>query len=139
MKYQTWIERGRGEDGQAIVELAVVFVLLSTLVFGGIEFGRALNSWAIVTQASREGARSAAALCSGDPGCSAVVQTSIENALVGLNVAAARWNMDPAPYVAGSPLLVHVEYDVVPLTPLIAALVPGGQFTVVGETTMRLE
>jgi Flp pilus assembly pilin Flp len=129
----------RDERGQAIVELALISVVLVTLVFGGVEFGRMLNAWAIVTQASREGARTAAAQCSLNAGCDVQVQAAIEGALVGLDVPAARWDMDAGPYVSGAPVAVRVEYDVTPVLPLIAAFVPGGVLTVTGDTTMRLE
>ena len=139
MTYRPPFTHAGSDAGQAVVELALVFLVLMTLVFGGLEFGRAVNAWAIVTSASREGARTAAALCTLNPACSTSVQTSVDSALTGLDVATARWTMDGGPYVAGGPVMVHVEYDVAPLTPLIAAFVPGGAFTVSGETTMRLE
>ncbi len=134
-----FLRRVREDHGQAVVELALVSVVLVTLVFGGIEFGRMLNAWAIVTQASREGARAAAAQCSLSAGCDVVVQSAIESSLVGLNVPAARWDMDPGPYITGAPIQVRVEYDIAPVTPLIAAFIPGGSLTVTGDTTMRLE
>ncbi|MDP2326697.1 MAG: pilus assembly protein [Dehalococcoidia bacterium] len=129
----------RGESGQALVELALVMLVLMTLVFGALEIGRMVNAWAIVTQASREGARVGAARCTLDAGCEATVRASVENSLAGLSVADARWVMDGGPYQAGDPITVRVEFDVVPITPLIAVFVPGGAMTVVGETTMRLE
>ncbi|GMU39271.1 MAG: hypothetical protein AMXMBFR23_01370 [Chloroflexota bacterium] len=127
------------DGGQAVVELALVLLVLMTLVFGALEIGRMVNAWAIVTQASREGARVGAARCTLDAGCAASVQASIENSLAGLEVAEARWVMDGGPYAAGSPFTVSVEFDVAPVTPLIGAFVPGGVLTVTGETTMRLE
>lgn len=129
----------RDDHGQAVVEFALVSVLLFTLLFGGLDFGRALNAWAIVTQASREGARIAAAQCTLTAGCDALVQSAIEGALVGLDVSAARWDMDAGPYVSGAPVQVHVEYDVTPIIPLVGVFIPGGVLTVRGNTTMRLE
>lgn len=132
--------RFRQDDrGQALVEFALVSVLLFTLLFGGLDFGRALNAWAVVTHASREGARVAAVQCTVTVDCSILVGNAIEGALVGLDVPAARWEMDPGPYVSGSPVNVRVEYDVIPVIPLIAVLMPGGMLTVHGDTTMRLE
>ena len=43
--------------GTAVVEMAVIAPLLLMLVFGTIEFGRALMVQQILTNASREGAR----------------------------------------------------------------------------------
>lgn len=130
----------RGTDGQATVELALVLLVLTTMVFGALEVGRGLNTWVIVTQAAREGARTAAARCTVDPGCSADVETRITDSLAGLGAPeAARWSLGPGPYQSGNGVTVSVEYDVAPVVPLIAAMIPGGILTVRGATTMRLE
>lgn len=48
----------RGADsGAAAVEFAIMLPLLLLLVFGIIDFGRALNAQVTITQAAREGAR----------------------------------------------------------------------------------
>lgn len=127
------------DHGQAIVEFALVSVLLFTLLFGGLDFGRAVNAWAVVTHASREGARVAAVQCTVTIDCDVPVQSSIEGALAGLDVPSARWQMDGGPYVSGGPIHVRVEYDVRPIIPLVAVFIPGGVLTVHGDTTMRLE
>ncbi|MFA5881196.1 MAG: TadE family protein, partial [Eubacteriales bacterium] len=48
------------EQGQAIVEMALVLPILIMLIFGIVEFGRILNTNMIVTDLSREGARKGA-------------------------------------------------------------------------------
>jgi Flp pilus assembly protein TadG len=45
------------DSGQSLVEFALVVVMLLLLVVGIVEFGRALNVYQILTNASREGAR----------------------------------------------------------------------------------
>src|SRR5215472_18044642 len=56
--------RGRrvrgGDRGAAAVEFALLLPLLLLLVFGIIDFGRAINAQITLTQAAREGARLAA-------------------------------------------------------------------------------
>jgi Flp pilus assembly protein TadG len=47
----------RRERGAAAVEFALLLPLLLLLVFGLIDFGRALNAQITLTQAAREGAR----------------------------------------------------------------------------------
>jgi Flp pilus assembly protein TadG len=132
--------RAAGDDrGQAVVELALVMLILVTLVFGALEIGRMVNAWAMVTQASREGARVGAARCTLDAGCGTAVANSVEVSLTGLAPANTRWQMDGGPYNPGNPFTVRVEFDVIPVTPLIAVFIPGGALTVVGETSMRLE
>lgn len=127
-------------DGQATVELAMVLLMLTTMIFGALEIGRGLNTWVIVTQAAREGARTAAARCTVDPGCATDVETRITDSLAGLAAPAdARWSLEPGPYQSGNGVTVSVEYDVMPVVPLIASMLPGGLLTVRGATTMRLE
>ena len=49
--------------GSTLVESALTLLLLLTLVFGIIEFGRAFNVYQVMTNAAREGARFAVAPC----------------------------------------------------------------------------
>ena len=48
---------GTKDAGAAAVEFALMLPLLLLLVFGIIDFGRALNAQITITQAAREGAR----------------------------------------------------------------------------------
>ena len=45
------------QSGQALVELALVLPLLLILAFGIVEFGLLMYNKAVITNASREGAR----------------------------------------------------------------------------------
>jgi Flp pilus assembly protein TadG len=139
MSWRGAIEADTSDSGQATVEFGVMLLMLMTLVVCALEFGRAWNASTIVTQASREGARVAAVSCSINPGCGASVDTSVTNALTGLNIAAADWTVTPGPYVSGTAVTVHVDYTVTPVSSLVAALIPGGVFTIGSDTTMRLE
>ena len=47
----------RREDGAALIEAAFVLPMLLFVSIGIIEFGRAFQTWQIVTNAAREGAR----------------------------------------------------------------------------------
>jgi Flp pilus assembly protein TadG len=47
----------RRDDGAALIEAAFVLPMLLFLSIGIIEFGRAFQTWQIVTNAAREGAR----------------------------------------------------------------------------------
>jgi Flp pilus assembly protein TadG len=55
------LKRGR-QHGQALVELGIVIVLIVTLAMGIIEFGRAFMIINMVTNAAREGARTASVM-----------------------------------------------------------------------------
>jgi Flp pilus assembly protein TadG len=52
--------RGRGDDGAALVEFALVCIILFTLVFGIIHFGYLLSFKQDMTRAAAEGARAGA-------------------------------------------------------------------------------
>jgi Flp pilus assembly protein TadG len=72
--------RLKRKDGAALVEFAIVVTLLFTLVFGIIEFGLMLKDYLGLSQAAREGARSAAL---GSP--VSIVETRIRSSTVMLN------------------------------------------------------
>lgn len=72
---------GSADEGQALLEFALVMPLLLILVVGVIEFGRAWNMQQIITDAAREGARKAAIY---DPDVTqAMVENTVKNALAG--------------------------------------------------------
>jgi len=79
MRHRTARNRS-GDRGAAAVEFALLLPLLLLLVFGIIDFGRALNAQITLTQAAREGARLAAL---GQP--SATVAARTQAAATGLN------------------------------------------------------
>ena len=54
------LRRGRGQEGAAAVEFALVLPILIFLVLGGMDFGHRLYMQHLITNASREGARYAA-------------------------------------------------------------------------------
>jgi len=49
--------RARGEQGQALIEFALILPLLLTLVLGGVTFGIALNNYLTLTNATAMGAQ----------------------------------------------------------------------------------
>lgn len=53
-------QRARGDEGAALVEFALVSVLLATLIFGIINFGLLLSFKQDMTRAAAEGARQGA-------------------------------------------------------------------------------
>ena len=53
----TLLQRGRTERGAALLEVALTFPLLLLVCVGILEFGRAYQTWQVITNAAREGAR----------------------------------------------------------------------------------
>ena len=53
----TLVKRKRGERGAALLEVALTLPLLLFVCVGILEFGRAYQTWQVLTNAAREGAR----------------------------------------------------------------------------------
>jgi Flp pilus assembly protein TadG len=51
------LRRGRGQEGAAAVEFAILLLPLLLLIGGGVDFGHAYYIQHVITTASREGAR----------------------------------------------------------------------------------
>jgi len=62
-------QRGHGERGAELIEMALTLPLLLLVAVSIFEFGRAYQTWQILTNAAREGARVAAmpSVNTGDP------------------------------------------------------------------------
>jgi Flp pilus assembly protein TadG len=76
--------RGSHEDGQALVEFALVLPLLAVVLFGVIQFGIAFNNYVTLTDAVRAGARTASvSRFSSTPGAQA--EDAVRDAAVNLD------------------------------------------------------
>jgi Flp pilus assembly protein TadG len=92
--------RGR-RRGQALVEFALIVPMLLLLVLGVVEFGRAWNVYQTITDATRQGARTAVlARCSITPDTVAATANQILFA-AGLDTASAIKTLTPAPPMFG--------------------------------------
>jgi Flp pilus assembly protein TadG len=109
------------DRGAAAVEFALLLPLLMLLVFGIVDFGRALNAQITLTQAAREGARMAAL---GEPN----VVSSTQAAATGLSPVSVTVTSCPVGAAAGVNATVQVSYTFTFLTPVggIAKLFGGG-------------
>ena len=124
----------RSELGQSIVETAVVLPVVLLLLVAIVDSGRVFHSWLIVTNAAREGARSASAQ---QPWTT--VEPRIEAAsgawMCGAELTCSATNIQGT---SGSAVSVEVSRDVALLTPVMSALW-GGTVTLTGNATMLLE
>jgi Flp pilus assembly protein TadG len=101
------------DRGAAAVEFALLLPLLMLLVFGIVDFGRALNAQVTLTQAAREGARMAAL---GEPN----VVSSTQAAATGLSPVSVTVTSCPTGAAAGTNAVVQVSYSFSFVTPVAA-------------------
>jgi Flp pilus assembly protein TadG len=135
-------EAGNGEAGTAVVEFAVVLPLLLLIVFGIVDFGRAVNYTNDATHLASEGARWATV--DSNPGAPSSLQQYLagqadstemmDNAKVCIS-----FPNGSAPQ-AGDPVQVTVSVDF-NWTPYISKSVFGGAtgITLTGKAVMRIE
>ncbi len=134
-------------SGTSVVELAICLPLLLMIVFGIIEFGLILYDKAMITNASREGAR-AGIVFSAPKISEAEIKTVVENychdhlASFGSG-SAVSVVVTGAEGAAGSALTVTVTYPYTFLIlPNLTALYGGplaGGLTLTAQTVMRME
>jgi Flp pilus assembly protein TadG len=126
--------RGAGSDrGAAAVEFALLLPLLVLIVFGVIDFGRAINAQITLTQAAREGAR---ALALGQ----ATYQTRADAAAIGLSGVTVTDLPDsngvtgcpPGSGQAGDDAVVQVTYTFTFITPVGSIFGPTKTLTAEG-------
>jgi Flp pilus assembly protein TadG len=122
---------GRRRDrGAAAVEFALILPLLMLLVFGIIDFGRALNAQITLTQAAREGARLDALGQS-----NAAVVSRTQTAATGLNLNAPNGSvtetqvcMPNAGATADAQVTVSYQFSFITPVGAIAGLFGGSGF-----------
>jgi hypothetical protein len=130
----------RNRQGAAAVEFALVAPLFFVMVFGMIEFGRAIMVQQIITNAAREGAR-VAVLDSQTPTASQVtstVTTYLQNA--GITGATVTINpTEPTTAGYGAPVTVAVRIPYSSVSWLPAPWFLGGSINLSASTVMRRE
>lgn len=124
----------KNNRGQALVEFALILPVLMLLIVGVMEFGLIINQYMVVTEAAREGARSAAL---GDS--NATITTVVKTAASQIDTSQLTVTVSPATTrVRGSGVTVTVQKPIKTITKLINPFFPAG-FTVQGMATMRVE
>jgi Flp pilus assembly protein TadG len=109
------------DRGAAAVEFALLLPMLLLLVFGIIDFGRALNAQITLTQAAREGARvDAVDDPNGVPNTSATVTTRTQAAATGLSGVGVTVTTCPANAGIAANATVKATYTFKFVTPIAA-------------------
>ncbi len=136
----------RAEKGASMVEFAIILPLLILILFGIIEFGILLYDKAVITNASREGAR--LGIVFKEPRFSAaaiedVVKNYCNNYLITLGTKTLPVTTinpaDPTTMASGTPLTVTVtyQYHFLVIPNFATDLIDGVEL--VADTTMRAE
>lgn len=123
-------------EGQSLVETALVMPILILLFTVIIDFGLLFNNYLMVSNASREGARSAAI-----GNTDALVNTTVSNVAASLDPTRLTVTITPdetTGRLTGDAVTVSVQYQYTMLTPIVAAFIPG-PFQLETSTTMRCE
>ena len=135
--------RWTSRRGSQIIEFALILPLLMILVFGIIDFSIALYDKAVITNASREGAR--AGIVYDDPRRSNSDIVDAVSRYCSDNMISLGGDSDISTQIirggdtAGDPLTVRVTYtyNFLVLPNFITSLAPG--ITMEAETVMRME
>jgi Flp pilus assembly protein TadG len=135
----------RSDRAAALVEFAIVLPILLLLVFGIIDFGRALYTANNLTAAVREGARLASTQISPDPttgGSMAAVQTAVSAYVVAFGgnpgPPTVSETFSGAPPAMQSVTVQIVSYPFTPITP-IAGMIGMGTISMSPSATFRGE
>ena len=136
------MRRFRSRAGSQVVEFALILPLLLILVFGVIDFGIAMYDKAVVTNASREGARAGIVfaptrLTNAD--IVNVVNTYCQNYLITFGApSTVQTTVARTGLTSGSTLTVTVQYHYD--YSVISYLLPGlGALNLQAQTVMRME
>lgn len=124
-----------GENGQALVEMALVLPLFLLLLFGVIEMGRIGYAYITVSNAARVGGRVATIGATDSE-----INSSVQNAATSLDTVNLAINITPtqALRLSGQEVTVQVTYPVQLVIPIISNVIPN-PVVVSSSIVMRLE
>lgn len=144
-----WMRLRRDQRGTAMIEMAFTLPLLLLISIGIIEFGRAFQTWQVVTNAAREGARVAVLPGYTDAMVTSRVQQYIQAGVLSAGVTptisiqrsvAVSYGTGTA---TGSKVTVSYPYHFMVLNGVAKLVVKnttlGSDFTMAASATMRNE
>ncbi len=129
------------ERGQAMVETAIVIPILLVLMFGIFEVGRAYETWQVLTNAAREGARMSVTPSSVEATTTALIREYMANGQLPKSATAAVVVNKSASInvngtaVSASAVIVDYPFEFIMLQPIARLVAPAA--TVGGPLTMR--
>jgi Flp pilus assembly protein TadG len=129
-------KRTTTDEGQAVVEFAVILPVLLLVLFAILQFGVLFNNYIQVTAAAREGARKAATSRTLGVAGAESAATAAKSAAPGLTTSNLGITYPNSPtFVQGSDVKVQVTYPY--SISIIGLVVSSGNLT--ASTTMRVE
>ena len=143
------MHRRQSERGSVMIETAIVVPILLLLTVGIFEIGRAYQTWQVVTNAAREGARASITPSDDDDTVEALVRQYMQDGQLG-NCASAVVDVDSNATITVNGVtygasLVTVDYpfDFIVLQPVARLIAPtsqvGQDFTMRATSLMRNE
>lgn len=141
-------KRRSNERGTAIIEVALTLPLVLLISVGIFEFGRAYQTWEVLTNAAREGARIAILPSPADQ-VDARVRDFLANgglvsdSSVGVSVTATTVSIGDAGTASASKVTISYPFSFIVLQPVaqlvVAGSMVGAPFTFNVSSTMRNE
>lgn len=137
----------RAQRGQSTVEFALVIIIFTYMLFGLLDFGKAVYDYNTLANAAREGARYAIVRCQYSVGSSYWTTATVTTAArAEIQAIASAVTVTPSPVdgstancsAPGTPISVQVSTTFIPLTPLISQLI-GGSIALSATSTMYSE
>jgi Flp pilus assembly protein TadG len=124
----------RRQEGQSMVEVALVLPVLLLILLGIFDFGRAIFAYNLVSNAAREGAR--AAIVDQNP---TVVEDEARATAISLDPAlmTVTFTTCAPPIKIGCEAIVTVDYEWSAITPLMSSVV--GPISLSSTTEMPIE
>jgi Flp pilus assembly protein TadG len=126
--------RRTNEEGQTLVEFALVLPVLCLVIFGIIQFGIVYNDYISLTDATRVGARKAAvSRQTADP--VGLTKTAVRNAAQDLDPADLQIDVRASVWAPGADVTVETSYPYE--LDIMGVVVASGRLT--SSTTERIE
>lgn len=122
-------------QGQAMVEMALVLPILILLLFGIIEFGRIMGSYMVINNLAREGVRYGVVGHDDDQIRQLVMD---DHTWLNENELNVTVTPDYADRVKGESLQVQVSYDIDLITPFFNIMLPN-PLPINAQCSMRVE
>lgn len=133
-----WLQKLRkNQQGQSMVELALILPIIIIILFGILEFGRIFHSYIIITNAAREGAR-VAVVGKPDSEITARIREAAPLPQADTKLHITKLEPNQTARTPGLPLTVEVTYDIDLVTPLFSDILPN-PMTLTAQATMRIE